>query len=1461
MITEGGLRVLGRSTRRRGDGGPVVSVITTVFNAVFFIEHAIRSVLDQTYPNVEYIIIDAGSTDGTVEVIKSYEDRIDYFLSESDSGIYAGMNKGLELASGEFIIFLNADDYYVPDAIEKLVAHAQKSGSDIVAAHSKNVDAAGNRVAGGLCRSTWTDYALLACPLKHETMLVRREVYDRIGRYDESMKISADWFWMAKAYKAGCTVSIIDEELLVFRLIGTSANKELQNLHADERMRGYGILFDGIRQEDVAKLRYLSSLKPARKDELKASNPECLLLHRALDSTFVWGYASGQVASLEEAQRADSVTDGKGEPVSNGYPQIEAATQKRSSVPGKPLVSIVTTVLNGAEHIEQSIQSVLSQTYPHIEYIITDGASTDGTLGIIERYADRIDRFVSERDSGLYAGMNKGIRLATGDYILVLNADDYFRSDAVELLVAGALDTGAPIVAAHAVFVQEDGRFLRIERSTADDRLFLKCTIRHEAMLVHKSVYDDLGLYDETLRICSDWMWILKAYEKYHIHIVDEPILIFRASGLSAQTSKLHDQEKIAYLRQLVPNFDPADIEKLRYPHHLQCSEIPQFLRKYSSAARFCHSLRFFSAVKSGALNGDVSHPGLTNSALELLLQNSQGKRPLNLMFVVWGLQMAKGGLERVGVDLANEMARRGHSVTVVCPDFGNPPSYPLHRTVRLLATSFYDNPESRRQVRELILSEYPDVCVPMFSWNDLLRWPVMLRGTGIPMLISEHNDPAFIENVKWNRRERLACMEAADLIHVLCQRFKASIPSVLQERVNVIPNPVHPVTVQRDRLRDTPARRTIISVGHYVKHKQHGLLIDAFALIADRFPDWDVAIWGEGALAGPLKEQVQRLGLERRIALCGRTDSIEEEYAKADLMCHPAAFEGFGLVVAEAMAQGLPVVGFAACSGVNEIIIDRINGRLVQVMTATALADALAELMKDSDRRALLGDNARRSIKRYDPQTVYDQWEQLLVRTSRRKGRAAVDSLPPESTMVELCLKAAKGKLLDEASEAVRPTDNGLVKAEGERRAFVRAVIGYDQDWQYPAITEKHAFEKARELIAPIGSARTVYFGFPWATLMDKVLHATDKSQEITEALQRFKPQLAGYERIVTVCQHIHMLKFQSLLQEMGVTDVFWSHAAQGQLYLPECSRIKIHPFPLYPVQAIGVDPPTGESRDLLYSFVGARAAKFYLTESRNIIIDELTGDLRGFVSGRADWHYNKVVYDLQVRERVSTFSKELLNESAAEEFVRILQRSVFSLCPSGSGPNSIRLWESIGLGAIPVVLADTYQPPRNPTLWEAATVICPETPEAIKALPGYLEQLAREPQWLENKRAAMRELWRLYGPDCFIADILPIFERPAQRPAPVPAVTATLSISYDFLLESVGVILGSGDYRDDHHVFTLGCITRLLTDPATFTSQLQSRENLRAALKHLIRENGSRKEVSMLKKLMAKHGTTASV
>jgi glycosyltransferase involved in cell wall biosynthesis len=102
--------------------------------------------------------------------------------------------------------------------------------------------------------------------------------------------------------------------------------------------------------------------------------------------------------------------------------------QTQNSEITKPCISIITVCFNAQQHIEQTIQSVIAQDYAHIEYIVIDGASTDNTLNIINKYKDSLDYFVSEPDTGISNAMNKGIKAATGDYVLFLHADDYLLS-------------------------------------------------------------------------------------------------------------------------------------------------------------------------------------------------------------------------------------------------------------------------------------------------------------------------------------------------------------------------------------------------------------------------------------------------------------------------------------------------------------------------------------------------------------------------------------------------------------------------------------------------------------------------------------------------------------------------------------------------------------------------------------------------------------------------------------------------------------------------------------------------------------------------------------------------------------------------------------------------------------------------------------------------------------------------
>jgi len=331
-------------------------------------------------------------------------------------------------------------------------------------------------------------------------------------------------------------------------------------------------------------------------------------------------------------------------------------------------------------------------------------------------------------------------------------------------------------------------------------------------------------------------------------------------------------------------------------------------------------------------------------------------------------------------------------------------------------------------------------------------------------------------------------------------------------------------------------------------------------------------------------------------------------------------------------------------------------------------------------------------------------------------------------------------------------------------------AILAHDADWQHPAITEQHAFARMQAILpAEPGLYDTVYLAFPFATLVDLLAHVgprDTRTRALQERLDALKAQLAPYARVVTVAQHIRVRQFARLFAQAGVTDLFWSHRVTGETAFPDAPGVRLHPFPLYPVQQV----PRGaedvdRARPVLFSFVGVRSLKNYLTRSRDMIIDLLGRDPRGHVADRDAWHYQKTVYEAQVLARADAALPDLVNDGHSEDFRQVMDRSVFSLCPSGSGPNSIRLWEAMLNGSIPVILADTWAPPGadDPAvaaLWARATLRVPETAAAIAALPMQLEAIAADRVLLRQKRLALADLARRYGPEGFVPDVAAMFE-----------------------------------------------------------------------------------------------------
>lgn len=209
-------------------------------------------------------------------------------------------------------------------------------------------------------------------------------------------------------------------------------------------------------------------------------------------------------------------------------------------------VSVITSCFNRAETIRDTIESVLAQTYPDIEYIVVDGGSTDGSREIIESYRDRITKIIFKPDRGMYEGINNGIREATGDVIALCHSDDVlFDSHTVEKVVeAFEQHPYAEMVYADGVFTNQQGRAVRVWKGKSFRRWLVCCgwLPLHTTCYIKREVFSRYGLYDESYKIAADTKFLLSVFYKYHIPTAYLPQMVIRMRMGGASTNKQTQQ-------------------------------------------------------------------------------------------------------------------------------------------------------------------------------------------------------------------------------------------------------------------------------------------------------------------------------------------------------------------------------------------------------------------------------------------------------------------------------------------------------------------------------------------------------------------------------------------------------------------------------------------------------------------------------------------------------------------------------------------------------------------------------------------------------------------------------------------------------------------------------------------------------------------------------------------------------
>lgn len=202
-------------------------------------------------------------------------------------------------------------------------------------------------------------------------------------------------------------------------------------------------------------------------------------------------------------------------------PQLRDYAQlrpKRKDLPeGRPLVSIVTCVYNAASTLPQAMNSVRGQTWPNIEYVVVDGASTDGTGEVVAQNDDLVSVLLSEPDEGLYDAFNRGVSISTGDYVAVLNADDAIAADHIEKSVKALEESGADFSFGDVEMIHQEAKGERIEHRPADREYAQTLPtgttdLHHATMVVHRRVFEKIGLFRKGLKIAADYDWFIRMH-------------------------------------------------------------------------------------------------------------------------------------------------------------------------------------------------------------------------------------------------------------------------------------------------------------------------------------------------------------------------------------------------------------------------------------------------------------------------------------------------------------------------------------------------------------------------------------------------------------------------------------------------------------------------------------------------------------------------------------------------------------------------------------------------------------------------------------------------------------------------------------------------------------------------------------------------------------------------------------
>lgn len=345
---------------------------------------------------------------------------------------------------------------------------------------------------------------------------------------------------------------------------------------------------------------------------------------------------------------------------------------------------------------------------------------------------------------------------------------------------------------------------------------------------------------------------------------------------------------------------------------------------------------------------------------------------------------LRKGGAERVVANLSNYLAENNNDVSIVI-SVEKQSYYKLNNNVKLYgldrkkaSNNFLIKNISRlKRLNHIVRTIKPDIIISFLPEPSYRVLALKLFNKKLKVIVSVRNDPKIEYKTKINRIVMKILYPLADGFVFQTKEAKEYFSKKIQQKSVIIPNPIDKKIIQR-KVYTGKKEKKIVAVGRLVEQKNHELLINAFNLVKDQIPEYNLIIYGEGSLREKLQEQIERLNLKERVFLPGNVDNIADKIENASLFVLSSNYEGMPNALMEAMALGLICISTdCPCGGPRFLIENNVNGYLINVGKEKELANKIKEIIVDKKQEELeeVSNNARKKMLQMSEEKIGEIW------------------------------------------------------------------------------------------------------------------------------------------------------------------------------------------------------------------------------------------------------------------------------------------------------------------------------------------------------------------------------------------------------------------------------------------------------------------------------------------------------